>query len=31
MKGILTNRPNIEAAGYIARTFFDAELLILPA
>jgi hypothetical protein len=31
LRGILSNRPNIEVAGYIARTFFDAELLILPA
>lgn len=27
---ILSSRPNIESAGYIARTFFDAELLIIP-
>ncbi len=30
LREILSTRPNIVAAGYIARTFFDAELLILP-
>jgi len=31
LRTLLSNRPSIEAIGYITRTFFDAELLILPA
>lgn len=31
LRTLLSNRPSIEAVGYITRTFFDAELLILPA
>jgi hypothetical protein len=31
LRALLKNRPSIEAVGYISRTFFDAELLILPA
>lgn len=30
LRAILSNRSNLEAAGYISRTFFDAELVILP-
>lgn len=30
LRGILSNRPITEVVGYISRTFFDAELLILP-
>lgn len=31
LRALLSNRPTIEAVGYISRTFFDAELLILLA
>lgn len=30
LRRIITNRSPVESIGYIARTFFDAELLILP-
>ena len=29
LRTLLSNRPSVEAVGYISRTFFDAELLIL--
>lgn len=31
LRALLSNRPSVEAIGYISRTFFDTELLILPA
>lgn len=31
IRKIISDREPLDAAGYVARTFFDSELLILPA